>query len=176
MRGLRSCIYGCASVLLPRVARTSAREVGQRSAACAPRSQGMSSPRPARCGCVARAMSVGARSAAARSREFNPLSCDAQTVASQPLACCDRQTWLQPHIYDVQTIKLDGCWSSLQQANNTPPLSVAGSGMAPFRKDATMRVSYMDCRTYTYMFNQAAPRSCTTQPRCVTLLLTPPHQ
>jgi hypothetical protein len=39
------------------------------------------------------------------------------------------------------TIKLDGNWSSFQLANNTPPLSVTGSVIAPSARMRTLHFS-----------------------------------
>ena len=51
-------------------------------------------------------------------------------LASLPGVCC----WAEARIKIARmtlTIKLDGNWSSFQLANNTPPLSVTGSVIAP---------------------------------------------
>ena len=48
----------------------------------------------------------------------------------QDISCC----WADAPIKIARmtlTIKLDGNWSSFQLANNTPPLSVTGSVIAP---------------------------------------------
>ena len=53
MRGLRPLRLWVCFVLVPWAARNSARDIGKHSAASAQRCRGLSSPRPARCGCVA---------------------------------------------------------------------------------------------------------------------------
>ena len=60
----------------------------------------------------------------------------------------------------ILTIKLDGTCGSFQQANNTPPLSVTGRVIAPFRKDeehATMvapaKIIYLLRRLHAHSFS-----------------------
>ena len=46
----------------------------------------------------------------------------------------EKQNWAEAHIKIARmtlTAKLDGNWNSFQLANNTPPLGVTGSVIAP---------------------------------------------
>ena len=65
------------------------------------------------------------------------------------------------------TIKLDGNWSSFQLANNTPPLSVTGSVIAPSARIASWHGLYRD--TFSAlgmcMFEATAKRNATVPPR-----------
>ena len=69
------------------------------------------------------------------------------------------------------TIKLDGNWSSFQLANNTPPLSVTGSVIAPSaRMDrASSQATPRPANVFEQMFLQQ--RSQRTHPYTETLRL-----
>ena len=91
-----------------------------------------------------------------RSKPMSPTRCPETDVLPKPLVreVCHCVTWfwqfdvVTPHCHPsdlmsvwakahvkiarmILTIKLDGNWSSFQLANNTPPLSVTGSVIAP---------------------------------------------
>ena len=61
----------------------------------------------------------------------------------------EKQNWAEAHIKIARmtlTAKLDGNWNSFQLANNTPPLGVTGSVIAPsarmpFEETATLLLS-----------------------------------
>ena len=70
---------------------------------------------------------------------------------------CMQRCWAEAPVKIARmtlTIKLDGNWSSFQLANNTPPLSVTGSVIAPSARICT-RIGFsgvLVLKVWAYMF------------------------